>query len=217
MLDKFIDDSRARDFPRFFEKSLNKRANLGALQACGLQAGEHFRGVPDGTTQTRKQPSGASGRDIGNLCEEGARSRNFSHDFFKLGDRYPLPGESKEDFDRFADDWHRNAESFTDDLDDLVHASLGESRPHSSCAGTQDSLDRIGCGVTLGKLRQDDPPSAGFDDLAPTHVMRPIMPLDEHMRENRFDERARLVFVEDNDAIDGTQSGEDNGAVRFRG
>ena len=70
--------------------------------------------------------------------------------------------------------------------------------------------------MTLGKLRQDDPPAAGFDDLAPTHVMRPIMPLDEHMRENRFDERARLVFVEDNDAIDGTQSGENNGAVHFR-
>ena len=41
------------------------------------------------------------------------------------------------------------------------------------------------------------------------------MPLDEHMRENRLDERARLVFVEDDDAINGAQSGEDNGAVHF--
>ena len=41
------------------------------------------------------------------------------------------------------------------------------------------------------------------------------MALDEDMRENRFDESARLVFVEDDDAVDGAQSGEDNGAVRL--
>lgn len=36
LLDKLVHNFRARDFAGFFEKSLNERANLGALQACGL-------------------------------------------------------------------------------------------------------------------------------------------------------------------------------------
>ena len=70
--------------------------------------------------------------------------------------------------------------------------------------------------MALGKVREDDPATVGFDDLASAHIVRPIVALDENMRENRFNERARFVFVENNDAIDGAQSGENNGAVHLR-
>ena len=69
--------------------------------------------------------------------------------------------------------------------------------------------------MTLAKFCQDDAATAGFDDLASTHIMRPIMALDENMRENRFDESARFVFVEDDDAVNGAESREDNGAIHL--
>ena len=215
LLEKFVYDFRARDFAGFFEKSLNEGSNLGALQTCGLQAGEDLCSGSDGTTQAGKQPSCVRGSHGGNLRKEGPRPRNLSHNLFKLGACYAFPGEFKEDLDPFADDWFRDTQSFTDDIDDLVHASVREGRLQSGCVSTQDPLDRIGGGMAFGKVRQDDLATVSFDDLASTHVVRPIVALDENMRENRFDERARFVF-EDNDAIDGAQSGENNGAVHLR-
>ena len=122
MPDKLVHDFGAGDFAGFFEKSLNERAYLSAGQACGLQTGEHFCGVPEGTTQTQKQSPGARRVRRGNLCEKGASARNLSYDFLKLGGRYPLPGELKQDLNRFADNRPRNTQLFADDADDLVHA-----------------------------------------------------------------------------------------------
>ena len=61
-------------------------------------------------------------RRRGNLCEKGASARNLSYDFLKLAGRYPLPGELKQDLNRFADNRPRNTQLLADDADDLVHA-----------------------------------------------------------------------------------------------
>ena len=82
--------------------------------------------------------------------------------------------------------------------------------------GAQDSLDRVGCGMAGREFCQNDTSAMRFDNIASTHIVRPIMPLDENVRQDGLDERSRLVLVKDNDSIDGAQSGKDYRAIALR-
>ena len=55
-----------------------------------------------------------------------------------------------------------------------------------------------------------------FDDLSPAHIVRPIVPLDENVRENGLNDAARLVLVEDDHAIDRPESRDNNRAIHLR-
>ena len=70
--------------------------------------------------------------------------------------------------------------------------------------------------MTLDKIRQDDASAVSLNDIASAHVMRPIMTFDENMREYYFNERARFVFIEDDDALNRTQRRENCGTISFR-
>jgi hypothetical protein len=67
--------------------------------------------------------------------------------------------------------------------------------------------------VTLQEVRQDYPPTISFHDLAATHVMRPIVAFNKDVRENRFDDRPWLVFIENHYSVHGTQSRENSGTI----
>ena len=67
-----------------------------------------------------------------------------------------------------------------------------------------------------GEFCQNDASAMRFDDIASTHIVRPIVPLNENVRQDRLDERPRLVLVKDDDSIDGAQSGKDRRAIALR-
>lgn len=82
--------------------------------------------------------------------------------------------------------------------------------------GAQDSFDRVGCGMAGGEFCQNDAAAMRFDDIATTHIVRPIVPFNENVRQDRLDERPRLVLVKDDDSIDGAQRGQDRRAIALR-
>jgi hypothetical protein len=63
---------------------------------------------------------------------------------------------------------------------------------------------------------QNDAPAMRFDNVASTHIVRPIMPLYENVRQDGLDERPRLVLVKEDDTIDGTKRGKDRRAIALR-
>ena len=67
-----------------------------------------------------------------------------------------------------------------------------------------------------GEVCQNDASAMRFDDIASTHIVRPIVSLDENMRQNGLDQSPRLVLVKNNYSIDSAQSGKDRRAVALR-
>jgi hypothetical protein len=85
----------------------------------------------------------------------------------------------------------------------------------SHSIGAQNFLDSISRGVSLEEVRQNDASAVRFDDVASAHIVRPIVSLDENMRQDRLDELPRLIFVEDDNTIDSAQCRKHGCAIAF--
>src|SRR5208337_3660208 len=73
---------------------------------------------------------------------------------------------------------------------------------------SKNPVDRVRGGTPLDHVRQDNPPTAGFNNLTPTDVVGPILTLHQDLRLNLRNQVDRLVFTEYDNVIDNPEGGQ---------